>query len=356
MRRALLLLLAGAMLLGVSGCSTVQADSSDQVRIVATVFPQYDMARVIGGEYADVTLLLSAGQEMHSYEPSPMDVAAISGCDLFLRIGGEGEVWTDTILSALDTSQMDVVTLMDCISEPLYEVHEHTAACNHTSIYEEECTEFHDHVHEEEPCTEDHEHEHEEEPCTEDHVHEHGAETAEHGHFDEHIWNSPINAIAMAQEICDALCKADPAHADIFQERAAEYIEELSALDEQYRELSEECADAVLIIGDKFPFRYLTAEYGFTYAAAFTGCSSETEPTIGSLSRLLEEAEHSGADTVFYLEFSSSKICDRICDITGAQAAMLHPCHTISKDAMESGVTLLQLMEENYQTIKEALL
>ncbi len=356
MRRILCLLLAGMLLLGAVGCSEMQADSSDQVRIVATVFPQYDMARVIGGEYADVTLLLSAGQEMHNYEPSPMDVAAISRCDLFLRIGGEGEVWTDTVLSALDTSQMNVVTLMECIEEPLYEVHEHTASCNHGDIPEEECTEAHDHVHEEEHCTEAHEHEHETEMCTEDHAHEHGEEAAEHGHFDEHIWNSPINAIAMAQEICDALCAADPVHAEIFRNRAAEYIEALSVLDEQYRALSEECAGSVLIIGDKFPFRYLTAEYGFTYAAAFTGCSSETEPTIGSLSRILEEAEHGDADTVFYLEFSSSKICDRICDITGAQAAMLHPCHTISKEAMESGVTLLQLMEENYQTIKEALL
>ncbi len=321
MRRLPILLAAGVLLLSAAGCQTQTAQADDRLQVVATVFPQYDFARAIAGDYADVTLLLAAGQEIHNYEPTPMDVAEIAQCDIFLRIGGESEVWTDTLLDALDTSQMDVVTLMDCIAQPLEEEHHHH------------------HHHEGEA--------HDEAEAEED--------AHAHGEFDEHIWNSPVNAIAMMETVCAALSAADPAHAEIFRERADAYIAQLSALDAQYRMLAQSCEDPVLIIGDKFPFRYLAAEYGFHYAAAFTGCSSETEPTIGAMAALLEEAEHHGLDTVFYLEFSSSKIADRICDMTGAHAVMLHPCHNVSKEDMENGTTLLDLMQENYEVIKEAL-
>ncbi len=327
MRRLAALLFACVCLPLLTACRTQPAQADGRIQVVATVFPQYDFARAIAGEYADVTLLLAAGQEMHNYEPTPMDMAEIAQCDIFLRIGGESEVWTDRLLGALDTSAMDVVTLMEHIEAPLAQEHHH-------------------HGHDEEEHGENGHGTEAEEVCDESH---------EHGEFDEHIWNSPVNAIAMVEAVCDSLCAADAAHAAVFRERADAYIAQLRELDEKYRTLSQECEDPVLMVGDKFPFRYLAAEYGFHYAAAFTGCSSETEPTIGSLSLLFEEAKHHGLDTVFYLEFSSRKIADRISAVTGAEAVMLHPCHNVSKEDLQNGTTFLDLMQQNYEVIKEAL-
>ncbi len=331
MRKLFALLTAGMLLLGMTGCQTETTHADTGIDIVCTVFPQYDFTRTIGGEYVNATLLLAAGQEMHNYEPSPLDVAEIAGCDIFMRIGGESEVWTDTLLDAVDTSHMQVVTLMDAIPDPLDHDHSHCAG---------------GHVHTEEPCTEAHEHAHEEEVCTAE---------LDHAHFDEHIWNSPVNAIAMVQTVCNALCQADPTHADIFVSRTNDYIAALSELDAQYRALAASCDEPVLIVADKFPFRYLTAEYGMTYHAAFSGCSSETEPTADSLLTLIEETQEHSSPTVFYLEFSSQKIADRVCEITGAQAVMLRPGHNVSAEDMENGITFLALMLENYKVIKEAL-
>lgn len=350
MKRLLTLLCAFACVPLLTGCNAQDARADERISVVATVFPQFDMARAIAGEYADVTLLLAAGQEMHNYEPTPMDMAEIAQCDIFMRIGGESEVWTDKLLDALHTGHMDVVTLMDTIEVPLaHEHHHHAHAEDEHEIHEgEEELEAHENedkhdAHEEE---EEHDAHAPEEKCSEPHA---------HGEFDEHIWNSPINAIAMAQAVCESLCRADAAHAEIFRERADAYIAQLRELDEKYRHLAAECEDPVLMIGDKFPFRYLAAEYGFHYAAAFTGCSSETEPTIGALAELFEEAKHHGLDTVFYLEFSSQKIADRVSAVTGAEKRMLHPCHNVSKADMENGTTLIALMQENYEAIKEAL-
>lgn len=313
-KRKLLSVLCAVELLFCTACQTsAPVPKPERIQVVATVFPQYDFAKTIAGDYAEVTLLLSAGQEMHNYEPTPLDVAAISGSDIFLRTGGESEVWTETLLDALDASHIDVVTLMDCIEVPLVE--------------EEE--EHHHHGHE----------------------HEHDDDEAE---FDEHIWNSPVNAIAMVREVTNALCRADAAHEAYFRQNAADYIAELEILDEQFRALAVD-GEPTLVIADKFPFRYLAAEYGFHYAAAFSGCSSETEPTVGALHTLTEECEEHGITSVFYLEFSSAKIADRICDMTGAKAVMLHPLHNVSAEDMQKGTSFLTLMTENYLAIKEAI-
>ncbi len=313
----LLSVLCAVGLLFCTGCQS-SAPEPERIQVIATVFPQYDFARTIAGEYADVTLLLSAGQEMHNYEPTPLDVADISQCDIFLRIGGESEVWTETLLEALDTSRMDVVTLMDCIEAPLAEEEHH-----------------HNHGHDE---------------------HEEGEADDHETEFDEHIWNSPVNAIAMVQEVTNALCRADAAHEAYFRQNAADYMAELEKLDESLRALTADMdSEPTLVIADKFPFRYLAAEYGFHYAAAFSGCSSETEPTVGALHTLTEECAEHGITSVFYLEFSSAKIADRVCNMTGAKSVMLHPLHNISAEDMQNGTSFLTLMTENYLAIKEAI-
>ncbi len=301
------LLCAVLLLFCCTGCAPQPAPETARLQIVTTAFPQYDFARSIAGDDADVTLLLAAGQDVHSFEPTPLDVAAVSRCDLFLRIGGESEVWTDQLIASLSLPASKVVTYMEHIAVPLAE-------------------EAHDH------------------------------DTAEEAHeeeFDEHIWNSPVNAIAMVEATRDAMCRADAAHAEQYRQRAEAYLAKLHALDEEFRALPAE--NAVLVVADRFPFRYLAAEYGFDYVAAFSGCSSETEPTIHSLHMLTEACRKNGASTVFYLEFSSDKIAERVCAMTGAKAAMLHPCHTVSAQEMEEGVSYLTLMQENYETIREAL-
>ena len=92
MRRAFSLLLALLLLaLPLAACTAERKEAEDGLQIVATNFPLYDFARRVAGEDASVRLLLSPGAEPHGYEPSPSDMKAILGCDLFLYIGGESD-------------------------------------------------------------------------------------------------------------------------------------------------------------------------------------------------------------------------------------------------------------------------
>ena len=98
-----------------AGCEPLQPQQKEKTQIVATIFPLYDFAREIAGEDAEVKMLLKPGAEVHSSEPTPQDIIAIQNCDVFLYIGGESDEWVRNVLESIDTTDMQVVALMDCV-------------------------------------------------------------------------------------------------------------------------------------------------------------------------------------------------------------------------------------------------
>ena len=83
---------------GLSGCGRTEEPEDGRMKVVTTIFPPYDFARAVSGGLADVMMLLSPGEEVHSYEPTPLDIKRIQGSDLFIYVGGENDVWVDRIL------------------------------------------------------------------------------------------------------------------------------------------------------------------------------------------------------------------------------------------------------------------
>ena len=73
-----------------AGCSpsasqeTMTETDPNKLTVVATLFPQYDFAREIAGDKADIFLLLPPGMESHSFEPTPGDIVRIHNSDIFL--------------------------------------------------------------------------------------------------------------------------------------------------------------------------------------------------------------------------------------------------------------------------------
>lgn len=308
-----------------SGCAYGQKKNDGKISVVTTCFPPYDFARAVAGDTADITMLLSTGAEAHSYEPTPRDIAEIQNCDVFICIGGEDEVWVDSILKAVDNDSMTVIRLFD-----------------YAELLEEEAVagaspDGHDHHH----------HDHEDE-------HDYDGEVSE-DHADGHIWTSPENAVKCVQAIEDAFCEKYIENSEFYRSNAEEYIKRLEQLDSDFRKITENTGEKVIIVGDRFPFRYLAHEYDLEYFAAFSGCSSESEPSVYTMAFLIDEILEHNTDTVFYLEFSTRKLAEKLCDATGAKMLPLNSCHNVSKEDFSSGVTYIDLMYENLKNLKEAL-
>ena len=88
-----------------AGCSSANSNNStntehdpNKITIVATLFPQYDFARQIAGDKANIELILPPGVESHTFDPSPSDIITIHNADVFLYTGSNMETWADNII------------------------------------------------------------------------------------------------------------------------------------------------------------------------------------------------------------------------------------------------------------------
>ena len=286
-----------------------QADS-DRLSIVVTDFPCYDFARAVAGDRADITLLIKPGSEVHSYEPSPSDVLAMTEADLFIYIGGESDSWVAGMLSSMGDEAPRTLRMFDCV----------------------------------EGIEEDHDHEHE------------GHEHDDHDHaYDEHIWTNPVYAMKMVDAAAVELMAIDPDNADHYRANADAYIAEIAEIDVALRELVAKAVRTDVVFGDRFPFLHLACEYGIGYAAAFPGCAAETEPGAQVIMELIEKVEDEGIPVVYVIEMSAGNVASAIAEETGAEIVMLHSIQNVTADEFSAGETYVSIMWKNVEALRKGL-
>ena len=314
-------------LTALAGCGDVDVRHTDKPRIVCTAFPQYDWVREILGDQADrfdLILLNEDGADLHSFQPTAADIVRISTADLFVYIGGNSDLWVEDALKEAVNENMQVISLMDQLGDRVW-------AEEHVEGMEEERGHHHDH---------EDEHDHEEEE------------------YDEHIWLSLRNAEAMVNVLTEAICKLDPEQAQEYQAHSTAYREELEALDAEYTEVTEQANGHTLVFGDRFPFRYLTEDYGLEYYAAFPGCSAETEASFETITFLAGKVDENGLNAILVIDGSDERIAETIRDNTkekNQSILMLQSLQSVSRKQMDAGTTYLSGMKENLEVLREVL-
>lgn len=322
MKKILSVLLSAALLAGCAAPAAPQTtpESADKLQVVATIFPVYDWVREVAGpdaENLDLTLLLDGGTDLHSYQPSAQDMAAIANCDLFVYVGGASDAWVADALQESANPDRKAVNLMELLG---------------TRVYEEETVEGME--------AEDHD----------DHDHE------EH-ETDEHIWTSLQNAAELSASLADALGELDPANAARYTANAAAYGEKLNTLDGEYAAAVEAAPVKTLLFGDRFPFRYLVEDYGLAYYAAFPGCSAETEASFETVAFLAGKVSELDLPAVLTIEGSDQKIAQTIVQNAGGDRAILtlDAMQATSAEDVAAGTTYLSVMEQNLAVLRQAL-
>lgn len=306
-----------ALLVFLSGCESnkvndkvnIKEPEGDKVKIVATIFPLYDIARQIAKDKADVEMLLPVGAEVHSYEPTSRDVIKIRESSLFLNIGLSADPWANAIIDDVKSESFNVLSVGELIT--LEKEHgDHEDDYNHDK----------------------------------------------HNHsFDEHVWASIENAEEIAEAIFERLCEIDSVNAGYYKANYEAYERQLDELDEKFERVIEASRNKTLVFADRFPFLYFKEDYDLDFIAAFPGCSSETEPSAAAVSKIIDFVRKNNIKAVLYTETSNGKVPDIICEETGAQKLLMHSCHSVTKEQLDEGITYLQLMENNLETVKKAL-
>jgi zinc transport system substrate-binding protein len=313
--------------------------NAGKLKVVTTIFPEYDWVREIIGDTksADLTLLLGNGVDLHSYQPSIQDIAKISTADIFIYVGGESDGWVKDALKNATNKNMKVINLLETLGDKVKaeEVKEGMQA-------EEE---------------EEHEHHHHDE-AEEHHHNHHDDDEEEEVEYDEHVWLSLRNAKILSAEIAAALCEKDASNAASYKANLAAYTARLDALDAKYATAVKAGSKKTILFGDRFPFRYLVDDYGLDYYAAFVGCSAETEASFETVIFLAKKVDELGLNSVLKIESGDGKIARTIIQNTkkkNAKVLTLDSIQSTTAKQAKAGTTYLKIMEANLTVLTEAL-
>lgn len=312
MRKYLFLLLAACLAL-FSSCQGGKERKDGRLVITALDFPSYDAVRAVTGDLADIRMILPPGMDSHGYEPGPEDMVAILSSDLFVYCGGESDHWMDGILNDMD-GEVAVFSLLEHSPVVLME--------DESGVIEAEDGEGHGH----------------------DDV------------YDEHVWTSLSNEIAIIEALCGTISGLDPENAGSYGVQSGGYVARIEELRTGFTSLFEQAGHPLMVVADRFPLIYFVSEFDIPYLAAFPGCAEESEPSARTVAYLIDRIRADGVESIFHMELSNTMLCDLIADETGAGVYLFNSCHNVTKRQFDQGVTYVDLMEENLETLKEAFL
>lgn len=69
-------------------------------KVVTSGYVPYTLAKQLAGDYADVSMLLPANAEPHSFEPTPGVLVTVKNADIFIYVSDRIEPWAKDVLAA----------------------------------------------------------------------------------------------------------------------------------------------------------------------------------------------------------------------------------------------------------------
>lgn len=337
--------------------------STSKVSVVCTSFPQYDwvcqLTKGLDDEF-EITYLQNTGADLHSYQPSAVDIATIGSSDLFIYIGGESDSWVEGALKNAVNPNLISISMLDALGSRVKEEELKEGMQEDDHDHDSE-----DHDHDDHEIGNHEAEEHDQDTGDHNHIDKaHVQDSQDHHHevgeveYDEHVWLSLRNAEALTEMIADRLETLAPESAATVKANCDNYVAELKELDHEYETAIEAAPVKTIIFGDRFPFRYLVDDYSLDYYAAFVGCSAETEASFETISFLTNKVDELQVPAILTIENGDQKVAKTILNNTKSknqQILVMDSIQSVSQEAINGGKTYLGAMEENLKTLKTAL-
>lgn len=239
--------------------ATASLKTGERLQVVATTNLVADVVKNLGGADIDLAALLPIGADPHGYSPTPQDLRAVAGAQVVFVNGLGLEIFLDEMLTNAGGNPVTVAVSVGIDPLEMAEAHE----------------------------GEEHEGE------------EHEGE--EHGEMDPHVWFSVPNVIMWTHTIEAALVGLDPAHAADYGARATAYRAQLTALDQDLRQMADQIPpEQRKLVTDHQVFAYLAQAYGFQQVGAvINSASTLSQPSAQELAALQEQIKAAGAKAIF---------------------------------------------------------
>ena len=310
-----------------SSVAESKSEETKKLSIVTTIFPAYDWVKQVVGDNknVEISFLIDKGVDLHSYQASAADIAKITDSDLFVYVGGESDDWAEDIIK--ENPNLKYINMVDSIGE--------------AALAEELVEGMQD---EEEHDNEGEEH------ANEEGEHEEGEEE-----IDEHVWLSIKNAETIVSAIEAKLAEIDPDNKAEYEKNANDYLAKLDELDKEYKDTLSSIQNKTIIVGDRFPFRYLVNEYGIKYYAAFKGCDAGSEASFETVKFLANKMDELNMTDIFIIDGSKGDLAKTIVDNTKDKNAKVLVLDSMQSTKSSDNASYLDIMKKNLEVLKEVL-
>lgn len=306
MKRIISLFITLGSLLILSSCNN--SIDNGKLTVVTTIFPIYDIVKSITDDTVNIDLMISPGQDIHSYDPSTDDIITVKKSDLFIYIGDNMETWVPDLTKNQPDMFVLELTKDERIKLSSLEHHEH-----------------HEH----------HEHDH---------------------NVDMHIWTNPYYVLIMVELITNALVEVNPSYKELYKSNALEYTQEVNKIIDEINEIVDNKKRDTLYFGAPFAFYYFTTAFGLEHKTVYDTCSIEVEPTIDKILSINKEIIEKNIPVVYTKELLNDNIARKLIEGSNAKLMILHSGHNVSSSDFEKGITFLEIWQNNIEALKEGLL
>ena len=303
MKRIISLFITLGSLLILSSCNN--SIDNGKLTVVTTIFPIYDIVKSITDDTVNIDLMISPGQDIHSYDPSTDDIITVKKSDLFIYIGDNMETWVPDLTKNQPDMFVLELTKDERIKLSSLEHHEH------------------------------HEHNH---------------------NVDMHIWTNPYYVLIMVELITNALIEVNPSCKELYKSNALEYTQEVNKIIDEINEIVDNKKRDTLYFGAPFAFYYFTTAFGLEHKTVYDTCSIEVEPTIDKILSINKEIIEKNIPVVYTKELLNDNIARKLIEGSNAKLMILHSGHNVSSSDFEKGITFLEIWQNNIEALKEGLL
>lgn len=266
------------------------------LKVITTFTIIQDIAQNVGGDAVIVESITKPGAEIHDYQPTPKDIVKAQDAELILWNGLNLERWFERFFQSIRNVPSVVVT----------------NGITPLSIYEGEYE----------------------------------------GLPNPHAWMSPQNALIYIDNIRQAFITHDPDNAEIYNNNAARYADEIRALDAPLREKLAQIPDEKRwLVTSEGAFGYLAADYGFKEAYLWP-INADEEGSPQQVKRLIDTIRQHQLPVIFSESTISDKSAKQVAKETGAKYGGVLYVDSLS-EANGPVPTYIKLLETTVQTIVE---
>jgi len=273
--------------------------ATEPVQVFASILPQAGVVEAIGGDLVRVDVLVKPGQEPHTYEPGPRQIAALGQARIFFTIGMPFE---RRLMELIRSTYRDlvVVDMAAGIAQRRYGeetgIEEGIGAPEESELLREQSATSRETGFEALTGAPD--------------------ETA-----DPHVWLSPALLQVLARNAAEALSAADPSHREIYLRNLESFASRTQSIDRRITEQLAPYRGRSLFVFHP-SFGYFSDHYGLTQVAIEI---EGKEPTPRQLASTIERARAEGVKTIFAEPEFDVKLAETVARAIGARVILLDP-------------------------------